>query len=244
MERVSVSVGRWILAAVVATVLVAPELRAQEAAWERIRAAYDPPAVERIRLVIDEAAARGIPAQTLLNKALEAAAKGIPAERALPVLADYAGRLGRARGLFDGAPDDPSQLVAAADAMRRGVPDDVVADVVRGPDGARRSVSLVVLGDLVEAGVPVERAREVVEAALQRGRAVDVLLAVPPAVHRMIREGWSPGDAAMHVHGAIGRGVPPPFAGPPQGVHGKPPVPPGTMGPKGKGKGRGGMGGG
>jgi hypothetical protein len=221
--------SRALFAALLAAAFAPAGLRAQDDLRARVLAAYGPQAAERIDAVTERARRAGVPAEPLLEKALEGAAKRVPAERVLPVLAAYADRLQAAAALFDGPPDR-HRLVAATDALRRGVPEAAVAGVVRSGNGAGPA-SLVVLADLVEAGVPVELARGMVEEAIARGGGPDALLDLPAAVQKHIRSGSNPGDAARAA-AAAARTVP---RGPPPGVGrgnapGKPPVPPGQAG--------------
>jgi len=101
------------------------------------------------------------------------------------------------------------------------------------------SVPLVVMGDLVEAGVPAGNAYRVVSSAMNRQHGHDEMLAIPGAVRQMMHAGQGPGAAADAVGQAIGSGQ---FPG---AGHG-PPVPPGSgppehsnAGGQGKGKGKG-----
>ncbi len=98
-------------------------------------------------------------------------------------------------------------VVAGADAIARGVPTEVVGRV-----GAERRgdgpMSLVVLGDLVESGVPTDRAVEVVEEAMRSGQEEADFVAIPRAVDRFIRDGHSPHDAAVRLVRHMRRGLP------------------------------------
>ena len=216
-------------------------LAAQEdAGFARIRRVFPPAAAERIEAIVQDSRASGVPADALLSKALEGAAKGVPADRVIAVLSEYATRLGEARGLV-GSGRGADEVVAAADALRRGVPPDAVQAVAEARAGDA-AVPLIVLGDLMEAGVPVEQARQVVSEALQRGGADEQLLAIPGAVRRMIRDGRGPGEAASAVRRGFQSGqLPPGIPAAPRGAGpgGGPPVPPGTGPPGGKGKGKG-----
>jgi hypothetical protein len=223
-------------------------LLAQDALWERVRATYDPASVESIQAVVKEAERLQVPAEPILEKALEGAAKGVPSGRVLPALHEYAARLGRTARLLP-PPHSRAALVAGADALRRGVSGEAVQEMARAnPEAA--PTTLVVLGDLVEAGVPVGEAREAVREAMRRGVGQPELLDLPAMVRRRIREGMPPGQAARGAAAGIGPGGPPPWAGAPggasMGAHpGKPPVPPGHEKKKGKsGKGGRGAGGG
>lgn len=234
-----------------ATLLLPPGLQAQEGRrWERVQQAYTEQETARIREVVREAARHGVPAEPILDKALEGSAKGVPPAMVLSALGDYAGRLERA-GALVGAAGSRTELVAAADALRRGVPEGAIRDVSAGPgDG---SIALVVLGDLVEMEVPVARARDVVADALRRGAQGEQLLTVPARVRRLIREGVLPPEAAARVQEAMAQGripggspTPGQGAGPRATPPGNPPVPPGAGPPEGRGRppGGGGPGGG
>lgn len=229
---------RALVAALLGLACGSANVRAQQDLSARVRAAYGPAAAGRIEAVTERARLAGVPVEPLLEKALEGAAKGVPPDRVLPVIADYAARLEAAAALFDGPPDRHG-LVAAADAIRRGVPAAAVADVVRGrSDGG--PASLVVLADLVEAGVPVDLARGVVKEALARGGGPEALLDLPAAVQKHIRTGRNPAEAARAAAAAARagqRGAPPGAVG--GSAPGRPPVPPGQAKKNGK-KGSGG----
>lgn len=213
---------------------------AQDAQRERLRQAFPAEAVTQIETILAEAEASGVPSDPLVAKALEGAAKRVPADRVVAALTVYAERLQQATEIV-GPERGASAVVAAADALRRGVP----AAAVRAVSGHQGdpAVPLVVLADLVEAGVPVDGAFSVVENALDRQHGPEDILAIPGQVRRLMREGRLPAEAAAAVGQAIGRGqfrgVGPHGnlgAGPPGG----PPVPPGAGPPeKAKGKGKG-----
>lgn len=223
-------------AAVVATTV---PLGAQEDPRDRVRDVFPSEDAERILEIVDGAAEAGLPIGPLLNKALEGAAKRVPAQRVADAVSGLAERLGTAREAL-GADASTGSLVAGADALRRGVDPDAIREMAeRASAGRDASVALVVLGDLVELGVPVDEALDVVSEALERGREGDDLLAVSSAVRRLVvQEGIVPSRAATAVDRALRGlsappGVPPvnlpPAAGPPGG----PPVPPGAGPPGG-----------
>jgi hypothetical protein len=221
-------------------------LAAQDVRLERIRQAYSPEAAAQIENIVTEAEAAGVPVEPLLDKALEGAAKGVPAARVVAAVASYSQRLAESRALV-GPGYDAASVVAGADALRRGVTPGTVQSLA-GANPEDLAVPLVVLGDLVDAGVPVDQAFAVVQEALTKGHGPEEMLAIPGTVRRLMRQGQSASDAAGSVGNAIGRGRfgemlgPPGQAGasPPKG----PPVPPGSGPPdhagpkkeKGKGK--------
>jgi hypothetical protein len=116
----------------------------------------------------------------------------VPEARLLPALDAFAGRLREARSILGTTAGAPL-LVAGVDALARGVP----AQTLRGlTAGERRPVAVVVLGDLVQSGVPADAALEVVREALARRAPDEALLDLPPAARRLLRDAGST-DAAM-----------------------------------------------
>ena len=80
--------------------------------------------------------------------------------------------------------------MAAAEALRRGVPRDAIRSVGDRDRGARDlAVPLIVLSDLTEAGVPTENALEMVNSAMDRGTRGDQMLGLSAAVRRRIQQG-------------------------------------------------------
>ena len=172
----------------------------------RIREAYSPDAAAQIEAVVEAAGRNGVPVAPLYDKALEGAAKRVPAARVMPALREYSGRMERAQGLLSGT-REVAWLVAGADALRRGVAADALTSIGRDA-GARTPMALVVMGDLVEAGVPAGRAMEVMREALVRTTGDEGLLDVPTALRRLVRDGALAPDAAREMLRAMRDGVP------------------------------------
>lgn len=228
---------RWAtMAALTGLLALSAPAAGQEAdGMDRVRQSFPAEAADEIARIVEDAGATGLPAGPVVGKALEGAAKGVPPDRVVSAVSAYADRLREAAGLLpEGVP--PDGLVAGADALRRGADPEAVREVA-GRAGGATPEALVVLGDLTEAGVPADRAVEVVTEALARGRRGQALLAMPAAVRRLTRQGTPPGRAARAVAMALaGNGPPsgvPPVQLPPQA--GGPPVPPGAGPPEGKG---------
>ena len=97
--------------------------------------------------------------------------------------------------------------MAGADALRRGVAGDALTSIGRDA-GDRTPMALVVMGDLMEAGVPAGRAMEVMREALVRTTGEEGLLDVPTTLRRLVREGALAPDAARQVLRAMRDGVP------------------------------------
>ena len=216
---------------------------------ERVRAAFSGEAARELERLLADARDRGLPTEPLLDKALEGSAKGVPAERVLAVLAQLSTGLGRARAILaeDGSPPVPADVVAVADGLRRGVPERAVSRL-RTEAGPDEPIALAVhtLADLLDRGVPVDAALDVLTAWRSHGAQPTDLAELPAAVERLVRQGSLPSQAAEAVAAAVraGRGPAgalPHQAGPPGRGRGRdgPPIPPGAGPPAGKGQGKG-----
>lgn len=197
-----------------------------EAKMERVRSQLGADGAARIQEAVTKARDAGVPAGPVLDKALEGIAKGVPAARLAPAVEAYAERLARAAAVLGEGPP-PAEIVAAADALGRGVPEGQLRAVRRVAGPEDRAIALVVLGDLVEMGVPADRAAGAIRDAIAAGRGGETLLHLPGLVRRRLRAGTPPGQAAEQAREALKQAQP---AGPP--------VPPGS-GPPGQGQGKG-----
>lgn len=158
-------------------------------AARRLGEALPPDAANRVIGAADAAAREGVPPGLVYRKALEGAAKGIPPERIAGAVEQYAARLREARGLV-GPDRSPGTIGAAAEALRRGVPTEVVRSFADGhPRERDLAIPMIVLGELTEAGVPVDNALEVVNSVLSRGARGDQMLTLSAAVRRRMRQG-------------------------------------------------------
>jgi hypothetical protein len=216
----------------------------QAGALERARDQLPAGAAARFDAIISQARARGLPLDPIVDKTLEGQAKGVPPEMILVVVQRLAGRLERARGLLDGPPA-PADVSAVAVALDRGVPEDVVRRLA-GRKSARGAVgqAVVTLGDLLQEGVPVSVAYDLVGSLLDRGASAAELRELPDAVARLVREGVLPAQAAAAVGQELssgrGRGAEKKAEKADRsrgrGNGGRPPVAPGSGPPPGTGK--------
>jgi hypothetical protein len=183
-----------------AVLLLAPALLlpcvlgAQDTAGaRRLEQRLDARTAAEVLRIADSASAAGIPSGPLFDKALEGAARRADGRRIVDAVRGLASRMSDARAVL-GAITSESDLVAAAGAIQSGVPATELARL----RGARREGSLalplVVLGDLIERGVPVRTAVGVVVevagtgagdaafAALRRDVEQDIAAGAPPAI--------------------------------------------------------------
>ena len=156
---------------------------------ERVRQAFPAETVSQIENILANAQAAGVPSGPLMDKALEGAAKGVPGNRVVIAISAYAERLQETRTLV-GADRGVASVVAGADALRRGVPQQLMGTLASRHQGDI-AVPLVVLGDLIEAGVPADQAYGIVDDALAQDHLPEEILVIPGAVERLMRQGQS-----------------------------------------------------
>ncbi len=211
---------------------------------QHARAALPASAATRFDRILQNAAARGLPAGPLIDKTLEGEAKGIAAERILDVVALLADNLARARSiLLESGAAAPEDVSAAADALRRGVPEDNIRALRAQQRGRPFALPVETLADIEQQGVPGDRALSLLAAWNRHGADPAELRELPAAIERLIRNGTLPAQAAITVAAAMS-GTP----GAAAAVSGKsdlapgrlkgdgPPVSPGAGPPPGKGR--------
>lgn len=166
--------------------LLAGAAYGQDARLDRLA----PEARSLVAGVIDSARGAGLPADPLVNRALEGASKGAAAPLIAQAVRRLAAELGRAREAL-GPTAGTVELAAAADALRAGASPGVLQRL-RDALGLRRlAVPLGVTADLTSRGVPADTAatlvitlaRSVEDAqllALERDVERDIALGAPP----------------------------------------------------------------
>ena len=208
---------RFILMTVAGLLVGAGTLEAQETARTRAERVLPPAVFRDVSALADQVSSSGIPDEPLFNKALEGMAKRVPPARLFPAIQAYAGRLGDARGALGPAATVPL-LVAGADALRRGVSSDALGSLDR--NRGRSPMAILVLAELVESGVPVDRALAVLREAMAQQAGDDRILNIPARIRNMIRNGTAPTDAADRIRRLLGTSG--------STTDGLPPVPPGS----------------
>lgn len=176
------------------------------------------------------AAARGLPLDPLVQKAIEGSAKGVPAERVAQALRVVVAQLDTAAvALRAGGAELASDTVAVAAgafAISAGLSGrDIAQLALSGARPAETIVGLRVAGTLVALGVPAAETVGLVHATLQAGRPSGELLSLPGQVQAQMARGVTPAQAAAGLARAAaaqsrrgpppGRGQPPPHPAPP-----------------------------
>jgi hypothetical protein len=195
-------------------------LSGQESARERARENLPPQVFQSLDVLATEMVEAGIPSAPLFNKALEGVAKRVPSDRILPAITRYAGQLRLAREAFGDVGGGPL-YVAGADALQRGIEVEVLRSLGQreGDSPEPSPMAVLVLADLMEAGIPADRALGVVREALRLRTGEGQMLGMTAQVRQMMRQGQSPQEAAEQVRRSLQRG---------RGGGVGPPVPPGS----------------
>src|SRR6266550_3070181 len=133
------------------------------------------------------AAARGLPIDPLIQKAIEGSAKGVPSTRVIAAVRLVATQLDTAAAALraGGMISDTLAIAAGAFAINAGMgAHDITNLVLRG--GGQTTVNvrleLNVAGTLVAIGVPSAEAANLVRSSLQTGRPATDLLSLPSRV--------------------------------------------------------------
>lgn len=152
-------------------------------------------AVER---EIASAAAKGLPTQPLVSKAMEGVTKQASGERIREAVSSLAKRLEQARVLLAPSPS-VAELTSGAEALAIGVPASMVKQI-RAAWPAPQSVvmPLDVLTELMARKVPAKHAFEQITALMLRGATPSQIAALGSSVQADVAAGLAP-DAALEV---------------------------------------------
>src|SRR2546422_11651342 len=141
--------------------------------------------------MVDSAAARGLPVELLVQKALEGGAKGVPADRVIAAVRALAGELDASAGALHSAglaAPDGDAIEAGAFALTAGLKEGQVRELARAsrtPFGAAATLRVAAL--LAALGVPAKQTVALVRRTIEAGRAPLDLLDLPDRVESEIR---------------------------------------------------------
>lgn len=203
--------------------IAAAPLDAQQDVAARLAGRVPPEVVAVVEQLAADAAARGLPVDPLIQKAIEGGAKGVPPDRVATAVRAVAARLDlAAAALRQGglAPPDTDAIAAGAFAVSAGLSGPQIAELARA-GGSRygTAVTLRVAGTLAALGVPAADIVALVDATIRAGRPPAELLELPGRVQGEMARGATPAQAAAglaRAAAAAGRGGPPPRRGPPE----------------------------
>jgi len=169
--------------------------------------------VQRVQRIATDAAAHGVPAEPIADKAIEGWAKHVPAARIVAALRAFADRMTEAgaavrSGGLARAPG--SVIAAAAEAMGGGLKPDEVSSVVRAaPTAEEVAPGLSVAASLTAQGLASRQAVTIVVDAMVHKRPMSQLLDLPSVARSMHDQGMSPGEIGEKLlphHGDHGPG--------------------------------------
>ncbi len=191
---------------VMAAALLWPAALSAQGASVRARLAargLPPDLAQDVAAVADRASARGLPGSAVADKAIEGWAKHAPAARIVAAVEAYAERLEDARSTLGRAgmrAPGAAPVVAAAEALGRGLTEAEVGDVVRAAHGAGAlAPGLTVAAALKAQGLESSEAVAVVVEALRRNRSVDQLLDLPSVARALEAEGIQAGEIGKQM---------------------------------------------
>lgn len=137
----------------------------------RLAGRLDPTTLGAVSVIIDSATADGLPAEPLVQKALEGASKRAPGEAIVRAVRSLALNLRTVRAAL-GTGSNDQELLAGAAALRAGATPDALRELRRLGESRNLAVPLSVLADLVSQGIEVNAAaRSVLD--LARSHASD-----------------------------------------------------------------------
>ncbi len=177
----------------------------------RAKAALPRDAARELDRTIADARKRGLPTEPLVHKALEGVAKRMPPGAVLGAVRQRADLLARAdAALRPLKASNAANVTAAADAMQRGVSESVLERVLTGRRNSEPvGVALHTVADLMDRGVPVDVAIDVLRSWRERGGRNEDLREYPATIERLIRQGVSPSVAGQRLRDAVLTGRPP-----------------------------------
>jgi hypothetical protein len=174
-------------------------LAAQDVA-ARLEGRAPAPVVKAVQTIAQDAAARGLPVEPLIQKTLEGSAKGVPAERVVAAVRLLAARLDEARTALHEAgiaTPGPEALEGGAYALSAGLSADQVRDLGRVSRPLYDpALTLHIAATLTALGVPASQGVQLLRHMIQAGRTSNELLDLPGEVQASMARGASAAQAA------------------------------------------------
>jgi hypothetical protein len=179
-------------------------LAAQDVAT-RLNGRISPAVAQAVQGIVDDARARGLPVELLVQKALEGGAKGVPGDRVVAAVRVLAGRLDEARAaLQEGGIRSPSPeaVESGVYALNAGLDARQVRDLGRvSRDPYNPALTLRIAATLTALGVPARQGLELVEHMIQERRGPRELLDLPNEVREAMARGATAAEAAEGLEG-------------------------------------------
>jgi hypothetical protein len=212
---------------VITALLVPLTLLAQQRIADRLGTRVPTDLAAIVEAVGDSAAARGLPVDPLIQKAIEGSAKGIATERVATAVRLVATQLDTAAAALRGSGiADTTAIASGGFAINAGLSGRDIAQLARsGAAGSALIVGLRVAGTLAALGVPPRETVDLVLATLQAGRPAADLLALPGRVQAAMAQGLPPAEAAAGLARAAAAQSRPHGPPPGRGQPNHPPAP-------------------
>ena len=219
--------SRSLFGSLATALVLATPLASQQPIDGRLAGRVSPAVVAVVRELAPAAAARGLPIDPLIQKAIEGSAKGVPADLVAAAVRQVAAQLDTAAiALRSGgiAAPDTTVIAAGGFAVTAGLHETDIAELARaGAPAAELMVGLRVAGTLAALGVPPADAADLVAGSLSTGRPAADLLELPGRVQSEVAHGVTPAQAARGLARSAaaqqgrrgGGGGPPPGRGRP-----------------------------
>lgn len=194
-HAMSATTRRSALAVALLVVAASPLAAQQDAAARRARLQreLDAATFAAVTRVADSAARRGLPAELVLNKALEGTMHRRPSATIRRAVESYTARLDDARRAL--APATVIELEAGAGALAQGVAEGTLRQLREARPRAPLHVELGVLTQLVAGRVPVARASAQILDLVRRGTRPAQIHALGRDVAQDVAQGLEPADA-------------------------------------------------
>jgi len=198
----------------------APRLTAQADVVARLDRRVPPPVARAVAEIAAAAAARGLPVEPLVQKAIEGGAKRVAADRVVAAVRALATQLGAAAAALraDGIEHPGAGVIeGGAEALSAGLTAEQVGELARTSrlpyDPA---LTLRVAATLTSLGVPPKQTLDLMEGMMQAGRTPNDLLNLPSQIQEGVARGVTPAQAAQglargaaHAPWAHGSELPP-----------------------------------
>ena len=214
---------RRIFSMILSATLLPMAVGAQEIPTERLQDVLPPEIAAQVVQKIEDARARGIPGDAIATLALEGVTKDRSPEEVLDAVETLSTDLTEALDALEGAGDrqpEGGEVEAATAAMRMGVDGEAVSELAMSqPSGRSLAVPLLVVGGLVERGLPSDDALASVRSRLEAGVTDGELLAEFPDAGQVIGQDMSPADRGAAMRSAFA-GAQVPVAGVPVSIPG------------------------
>jgi hypothetical protein len=208
-----------LLLAICSTAVTAQDVTA------RLGGRVSPEVAALVQQLASAAAARGLPVDPLIQKAIEGSAKGVPADRVATALRALSGQLDAAAAALQqaGAAPDTDAIAAGAFALNAGLREQDVTTLAQvSRPSSSVAATLRVASTLAAMGVPAAEVVELVTQVIASGGGANEVLGLPAEVMAGVSRGRgvTPAQAAAGLARAAAARANAPGQNKPK--HGKP----------------------